>query len=109
MVFAVDFDGTLYFGGNSFPQIGEPNIKLIEFLKSRREFGDKLILWTARHGKFLDDAVEWCASFGLYFDAINDDVPEIIEFWGDDRSKKVTADYYIDDRSLKPYEVFDVK
>ena len=47
-VVAVDFDGTLF--ENKWPEIGEPNTALIEYLKKRQEQGDKLILWTCRCG-----------------------------------------------------------
>ena len=44
MIFGVDFDGTLSFG--QWPDTGTPNMGLIDFLKKRRQSGDKLILWT---------------------------------------------------------------
>lgn len=35
------------------------------------------------------------------FDAVNDNLPEIIEFYGYN-SRKISCDYYIDDRMLLP-------
>ena len=35
------------------------------------------------------------------FDAVNDNLPEIIEFYGHN-SRKISCDYYIDDRMLLP-------
>ena len=58
MVFAVDFDGTLSFG--QWPECGPGNNGLIEFLKKRKNDGDKLILWTCREGSDLSAAVDWC-------------------------------------------------
>lgn len=102
MIIAVDFDGTLC--RDAYPHIGEPNTGLINELKRRREDGDRLILWTCRAGDMLGEAVMWCALHGLFFDAVNDNVPETIEKWGSN-SRKVTADIYIDDRSEKPWEL----
>lgn len=62
--------------------------------------GDTIILWSCRNGKYLDEAVEWCKLQGLVFDAINDDAPEVIREWGNNRSKKITADLYIDDMCI---------
>ncbi len=99
MIIAVDFDGTLCF--DEWPSIGAPNYALIRFLKERKLKGDKLILWTCRSGKELEEAVGWCGSKGLFFDAVNDNVPEMIEKYGGN-SRKITCDYYIDDRAMPP-------
>lgn len=99
MVIAVDFDGTLC--EDAFPEIGMPNVYLIEALKSHQKNGDKLILWTCRCGEYLDKAVEWCKEQGLIFDAVNENVPDIIAKYGDG-GPKVFADLYIDDRSIHP-------
>lgn len=96
-IYAVDFDGTLC--ESVFPGIGFPNVALIEHLKKRRKQGNKIILWTCRVGKNLDDAVKWCKDFGLEFDAINDNIPENIEKYGNN-SRKVFADVYIDDKAV---------
>ena len=98
-ILAVDFDGTLCF--SQWPGLGEPNLSLIEKLKENKRSGDKLILWTCREGKLLDDAVNWCEENGLYFDAINENLQEIIEVFGGN-SRKISADIYIDDKSILP-------
>ena len=95
-IIAVDFDGTLSFG--TWPDVGEPNILLIERLKDLKNKGNKLILWTCRAGEPLDKAVEFCKENGLIFDAINDNLPETIEKYGSN-SRKITCDVYIDDRA----------
>lgn len=97
MVYAVDFDGTLC--TNNFPGIGAPRHDIIEFVKKRRAGGDQIILWTCRSGQNLDSAVAWCENFGLTFDAINDNLPENIAFHNNN-SRKVNADFYIDDRNF---------
>jgi Predicted sugar phosphatases of the HAD superfamily len=96
-IYAVDFDGTLHLG--KWPEIGAPNIELIEFLKKTQAAGDKVILWTCRAGERLGAAVAWCSEQGLEFDAINQNLQENIDYWGND-SRKVYAHYYIDDRNL---------
>jgi len=95
-IIAVDFDGTLCF--SKWPDCGEPNQALINYLKKWKSDGNKLILWTCRIGEALSNAVAWCQEHGLEFDAVNDNLPEIIEYYGGN-SRKVTCDWYIDDRS----------
>lgn len=75
-IIAVDFDGTLC--ENKWPEIGEPNKELIAYLKKRQEAGDKLILWTCRVGEVRDAAVTWSAEQGLVFDAVNENLPEVL-------------------------------
>ena len=79
-IIAVDFDGTLC--ENKWPEIGMPNEELIEYLKKRQANGEKLILWTSRNEEQTKDAVEWCKEHGLVFDAVNDNLPEIVEAFG---------------------------
>jgi len=98
-IMAVDFDGTLCF--SSWPDLGEPNVPLIEYLKHWKKQGNKLILWTCRAGEALERAITWCKEQELEFDAVNDNLPEVIEMYGNN-SRKITCDYYIDDRALLP-------
>ena len=95
-IIAVDFDGTLCY--SNWPELGEPNIPLIEYLKTQQRIGNKLILWTCRAGDALERAILWCKDHGLLFDAVNDNLPEIVEFYGNN-SRKITCDLYIDDKS----------
>jgi hypothetical protein len=103
MIIAVDFDGTI--AADCFPNIGEPLFFSIESLKKIREAGNKLILWTCREDstdrKYLSEAVEFCRAQGLEFDAVNENIPNS-PFSDMGRSRKVYADYYIDDKSLLP-------
>lgn len=101
-IIAVDFDGTLCF--SKWLECGEPNHALINYLKKWKSDGNKLILWTCRIGDALSKAVAWCQEHGLEFDAVNDNLPEIMEYYGSN-SRKVTCDWYIDDRSLLPDNV----
>lgn len=101
-IIAVDFDGTLC--TNSYPKIGEANIRLISILKTLQKNGCQLILWTCRCGSLLEDAVEWCSKFQLYFDAVNENVKENLKEYGTD-SRKVYEDVYIDDKSCFPWKL----
>ena len=95
-IIAVDFDGTLC--ESSWPDIGKPIDRTITYLLNEREKGSKLILWTCREGAMLSDAVRWCEERGLYFDAVNDNLPEISKKFGGN-SRKIFANVYIDDRN----------
>lgn len=96
MIIAVDFDGVISSSG-AWPHTGKPNLKLINWLIDLRKEGHKVILWTCRYGDALDSAVRFCAGYGLKFDAVNDNIEETIRRYGIN-SRKVTADYYIDDK-----------
>ena len=88
-VIAVDFDGTICRA--AWPEIGHANGGLIEWLKDCRRNGDKLILFTCREGKLLQAAVEWCKERGLEFDAVNDNLPELVARYGDN-PRKISAE-----------------
>ncbi len=93
-IIAVDFDGTLV--KNEFPAIGEINYFVWEAVERAQAEGKKIILWTSRTGKVLDEAVDFCTRHGLTFDAINDNIPEVKALGWD--ARKVFATMYIDDR-----------
>jgi hypothetical protein len=95
MIIAVDFDGTLC--TNLFPKIGRPIDDVIKYIKDRQSKGDKIILWTCREEDRLGEAVGWCEDQGIIFDAVNDNLKESIEKYGNN-SRKVDADLYIDDK-----------
>lgn len=93
-VVAVDFDGTLIF--NKYPILENPNMRLIKYIqKHRNEY--TWILWTNRSGDKLQEAIDYMASFGITFDYVNENTIETRLMWGD--SRKVWANYYIDDKS----------
>lgn len=96
-IIAVDFDGTLC--ENKWPDIGEPNMPTIRALKRAKILGGaKVILWTCRSGAKLRAAVEWCKTYGITFDAVNENLPETIDAHGED-TRKVFATEYWDDRA----------
>lgn len=96
-IIASDFDGTLFI--DKYPNIGEPIFETIERLKEEQANGAKAILWTNRSGKELAYAVKACNSEGLFFDAVNDNLPEIIEAFGCN-TRKIFANEYWDDRMV---------
>ena len=104
MVIAVDFDGTLC--ENAWPDIGEPKLPIIHAVQDAQYRGDKLILWTNREGAALNDALEWCGRYGLKFDAVNANLPELMEQYGND-PRKIGADIYIDDKAARPQDIED--
>lgn len=99
MIIAVDFDGCLASAG-TWPEVGEPNEALINWLICLRKRGDKVILWTCRADEALQKAVEFCKVHGLEFDAVNDNLEELKQLYGNN-SRKISADPYIDDKALK--------
>ena len=98
-IIAVDFDGTLCKA--AWPEIGEINQTVFDAIKRRRATGDKVILWTCREGEHLRAALEWCSARGLTFDAVNANLPELIEKYGND-CRKINADEYWDDKAIIP-------
>jgi hypothetical protein len=111
LVIALDFDGTLCHG-NLFPSIGKPRMWLIEKAIEWRKRGHKVILWTCREdvlptdyspywsvGDYLTEAVEWCKSHGLEFDAVNMNLTELDNPRAK-ASRKILADCYIDDKAI---------
>jgi len=93
---AVDFDGTIV--EDDYPGIGKPRIFAFETMKRLQEKGHRLILWTYRNGKHLDDAVKFCKDNGIVFYAVNKSFPE--EEFVPKYSRKIIADYFIDDRNI---------
>ena len=95
---AVDFDGTIV--THEYPKIGTELPFATETLKMLIRDHHKLILWSVREGKLLDEAVEWCRERGVEFWAINKDYPEESLANNNHFSRKLKADLFIDDRNL---------
>jgi hypothetical protein len=98
MIIAVDFDGTIV--THKYPDIGEELPFAIETLKTLISEGHKIILWSVREGKLLDEAVNWCHKRGVDFYAINKDYPEEDISKNMYFSRKLKVDYFIDDRNI---------
>ena len=98
MIIAIDFDGTIV--EHKYPSIGTELPFAIDTLIKLKEEGHRLILWTVREGKLLDEAVEFCRERGLEFYAINRDYPEEEKGRNNHYSRKLKVDLWIDDRNL---------
>lgn len=83
-----------------WPDIGVPHMDVINAAIAEQENGAALILWTCRVGGLLEAAVDWCSSFGLEFDAVNENLPERISAYGNN-CRKVNADEYWDDLAVR--------
>ncbi|RGM46856.1 MULTISPECIES: BT0820 family HAD-type phosphatase [Bacteroides] len=97
MTIAVDFDGTIV--EHDYPRIGKEIPFAIDTLKMLRQEQHRLILWSVREGKLLEEAVAWCKERGLEFYAVNRDYPEE-KLQDKGFSRKLKADIFIDDRNL---------
>lgn len=100
-IIAVDFDGTLFeqMEEKDWPTPGAPRQAVIDYVLEQQRQGARLILWTNRTGRPLGIAVQKCYEYGIDFDAINANLPEMIEKYDND-CRKVFADEYIDDRAI---------
>ena len=96
MIIAVDFDGTIV--EHKYPEIGRERPFAIDTLKLLQAEGNRLILWTSREGKLLEEAVAFCHDRGLDFYAVNDNQPKDALF--PRSTTNVVADVYIDDHNL---------
>lgn len=96
LILAIDFDGTIV--GDAYPNIGKPQLFAFETLKRLQDDGHRLILWTYRDGKKLKEAVDFCKENGIEFYAVNKSFPE--EQFSQEKSPKIHADYFIDDRNI---------
>jgi len=96
-IIAVDFDGCLVV--NKWPEVGASIEKNINKLKAEQAEGAKVILWTNRVGKPLEDAVAFCKEQDIHLDAVNENLPEVVEAFGGD-CRKVFANEYWDDRAV---------
>ena len=99
MTIAVDFDGTIV--EHRYPEIGKELPFATETLKMLIKDRHRLILWSVREGKLLDDAVNWCRERGVEFYAVNRDYPEERGTENNNNfSRKLKVDMFIDDRDI---------
>jgi len=95
-ILAIDFDGTIV--EDAYPKIGKPRLFAFETLLKLQEKGHRLILWTYRSGKKLQESIDFCKENGIEFYAVNKSYPE--EILDDSISRKIHADIFIDDRNF---------
>ena len=93
MIIAVDFDGTCV--THEYPRVGK-DIGAIPVLKKLVDNNHKLILYTMRAGKELNDAIEWFKKNDIPLYGIQKNPTQ--ERWT--VSNKCYAELYIDDAAL---------
>ena len=98
-IVGVDFDGTLAITRGTYPRIQGPIQEVIDYVKSEQAAGAYLILITMREYDELQQAVEWCKEQGLRFDAVNDNLPQMKEFFGSN-PRKIFCNEYLDDTNI---------
>lgn len=91
-VVAVDFDGTIT-KDNKFPEnigvVRDGCKEAIEYIRQN----NKVVVWTCRCGKYLDEAVEFLKANEIEVDGINTDIYPATD-------RKIMADVYIDDKNI---------
>lgn len=103
-IIGVDFDGTLAVTRGTYPRIQGPIQEIIDYVKSEQEEGAYLILITMRENEELAQAVEWCKKQGLEFDAVNDNLPHMKDFFKNN-PRKIFCNEYLDDTNIGGIEV----
>lgn len=98
-IIGVDFDGTLAVTRGTYPRIQGPIQEIIDYVKSEQAAGAYLILITMREYDELKDAVAWAKEQGLRFDAVNDNLPQMKEFFGNN-PRKIFCNEYLDDTNI---------
>lgn len=98
-IIGVDFDGTLAQTKGIYPNIGEPITEIIDYILEEQKKGAYLILITMRENEELDMAVEWCNTMGIVFDAVNDNLPHMKDFFKNN-PRKIFCNEYIDDMNI---------
>lgn len=97
MLIAVDFDGTIV--EHRYPKIGREIPFAFDTLKMLQREGHRLILWSVREGKLLEEAVAFCREHGVEFYAVNSNYTEERDEH-QHFSRKLKADVFIDDRNV---------
>ncbi len=94
MEYCVDFDGTIV--THEYPEVGDPVPRALETLRQLRLNGDRIILFTMRGGKELEDAVLYLKANGVQLYGINTNPTQ--KSWTE--SPKAYGQCYIDDASI---------
>ena len=98
-IIGVDFDGTLAVSRGTYPEIIGEITEILDYVTEEQAKGAYVILITMREGKELEDAVKWCRNRGLVFDAVNDNLDFMKEFFHNN-PRKIFCTEYIDDTNL---------
>ena len=99
MIFAIDFDGTI--AKNGWPNIHEAELipEAQEAIQLLHDAGHIIIIWSCREGKDKQNAIDYLCNHDVPFDYFNENPPGLIQEYNND-SRKIGADYYIDDKNF---------
>lgn len=98
-VVAVDFDDSIAY--THYPTIIKPLPHAMDVLRVlMNDPYTILILWTCREGEYLQQALDFCESYGIKFDYVNENCKRNLDLYTVD-CRKVSADLYIDDKSAQ--------
>lgn len=89
-IIAIDFDNTITYP-SPYPVMGDIRPDAVRVIKSLKN-KYILLLWTARTGKYLEEALDLLVKYNIEFDYINR-LPN-------QKGPKPEADIFIDDRNL---------
>lgn len=98
-IIGVDFDGTLATIDKPYPAIGEPIQEIIDYILEEQSKGAHLVLVTMREGMALEGALMWCEDHGIKFDAVNDNL-DYMKDWFKNNPRKIFCNEYIDDNNF---------
>ena len=98
-IIGVDFDGTLATIVQPYPAIGEPIQEVINYILEEQRKGAHLVLVTMREGMALEGALMWCEDHGIKFEAVNDNLSYMKDWFGSN-PRKIFCNEYIDDNNF---------
>ena len=98
-IICVDFDGTIAVTKGTYPKIQKPNQEVIDYILEEQRKGAYLVLITMREGMDLEGALMWCEDQGIKFDAVNDNLPHMKEFFHNN-PRKIFCNEYLDDTNI---------
>lgn len=94
LIIGVDFDGTVV--DHRYPEVGDELPLAVEVLRDATSRGARIVLWTMRSGRTLEDAVRWFAERDIPLWGVNEN-PEQRDWTS---SPKAHCHVYIDDAAL---------
>lgn len=99
-IIAVDLDGTLW--EEDFPNIGKINNHVVNLVKTWKEEGHVIIIWTCRSDdESVQQAKDKLKELGIKYDGFNSNLPN--GYGGDPR--KIYCDIYLDDRAVNVLDI----
>lgn len=94
MIIAIDFDGTVV--QHEFPDVGQDVPGAVDALRGMIKRGHKLVLFTMRSGRFLQDAEDWFIQRDIHLSGVQYS-PGQTDWTA---SNKCYAQVYVDDAAL---------